>query len=329
MTAADLPRIPLAVLPTPLEEAPRLSRYLGGPSILVKRDDLTGLALGGNKTRKLEYLLADAVARRADTVVTLGAAQSNHARQTAAACNRLGLRCVLVLRGAETAPGQGNLLLDHVLGAEVRLVDALDDYELAGVAEDVARELRDGGARPYLIPYGGSSAIGAAAYVAAFEELQRQLGGAPIAAIVHATTSGGTQAGLLVGALRSSSRVQEIGISAGPSGEAAARTVTSVMRDLVARLEIPLAPHPDDVIVYDEWVGPGYALPSDEAGEAIRIAARTEGLILDPAYTGKAMAGLIGLVRRGAFSRGDVVVFWHTGGTPALFAMTEGLVERG
>jgi len=329
MQIGNLPRIRLANLPTPLEEAPRLSEFLGGPRIMIKRDDLTGLALGGNKARKLEFLLGQAREAGCDVVITVGAVQSNHARMTAAAARRLGMDAVLVLNGEDPGLAQGNLLLDRVFGADVRIVQTDDDYVLMGVVDDVARHLRKDGRRPYVIPRGGSNAFGAAAYMTAALELLTQANqmGVRVDAIVHASSSGGTQSGLYTGTKVTESGVQVIGISVGPKKEVVARRVLGIVGELVQMLELRWRPHLDDIIVYDDFVGERYGVPTPECLEAIRLLARTEGILLDPVYTGKAMAGLRGLVAREQLRPGQNVVFWHTGGQPALFAHAPVLQE--
>jgi D-cysteine desulfhydrase family pyridoxal phosphate-dependent enzyme len=327
MQLGHLPRIPLAVRPTPLQEAARLSSYLGGPRILIKRDDLTGLALGGNKARKLELLLGEARAQGADVIITVGAMQSNHARMTAAAARLLGWEAILVLSGEEPAEAQGNLLLDRIFGAEVRLINTSEDYVLMGIVQDLVRELTDRGRRPYVIPRGGSTGLGAAAYVEAGVEAFGQLNalGVRADAIVHASTSGGTQSGLLAATKWSRAGASVVGISAGPPAATVTRRVTGIVRDLAALLGTEWEVHPDDVLVYDHYVGEGYGIPAVGTIEAIKMVARTEGILLDPVYTGKAMAGLIDLIRRGTFTRGQTVLFWHTGGVPALFAHAQTL----
>jgi D-cysteine desulfhydrase family pyridoxal phosphate-dependent enzyme len=329
MQLGKFPRVRLASLPTPLEEMPRLTEILGGPRLLIKRDDLTGLALGGNKARKLEFLLGEARASGADVVVTTGALQSNHARITAAAARKLGMRAVLVLSGEEPAEYQGNLLLDIIFGAEVRVIQSEEEYVLLATMEDVARELSREGHRPYLIPTGGSTALGVCAYIEAAMELLLQANGMGVAvdAIVHATSSGGTQAGLFVGMKLAQARVQLVGISAGPPREVVERRVTTLVDDVSRLLRLDLRGHPDDLIVLDGYVGEGYGIPSPECLEAIRLVARTEGILLDPVYTGKAMAGLIDWIRQGRFEPSQTVVFWHTGGVPALFAHARVLGE--
>lgn len=327
MQLGHLPRIPLAVRPTPMQEAPRLSAYLGGPRILIKRDDLTGLALGGNKARKLELLLGEAQAQGADVIVTVGAAQSNHARLTAAAARLLGMEAILVLTGEEPPEAQGNLLLDRIFGAEVRLINTTEEYVLMGIVQDLARELTGRGRRPYVIPRGGSTGLGAAAYLEAGVEAFSQLNalGVRADAIVHASTSGGTQSGLLTAAKWSRAGASVVGISAGPPAATVTQRVTGIVRDLGRLLDTEWEVHPDDVLVYDDYVGEGYGIPSVGTIEAIKMIARTEGILLDPVYTGKAMAGLIDLVRRGTYTRGQTVLFWHTGGVPALFAHVQKL----
>ncbi len=322
MQLGSLPRVKLAHLPTPLEEAPRLSEYLGGPRLWVKRDDLTGLALGGNKARKLEFLLGQARAQDADVVITVGAVQSNHCRMTAAAAKRLGMDAIVVLNGQEPELRQGNLLLDSLFGAEIRIIQTDDDYILMGVVEDLARQLRRDGRHPYIIPRGGSNALGAAAYLEASLEMLAQANslGIRVDAIVHASTSGGTQSGLYTGTKMTESGVQVIGISAGPKRDVVTKRVLGIVSELTGMLELRWRPHPDDLLVYDDYVGERYGVPTQECLDAIRVMARTEGILLDPVYTGKAMAGLIGLIRQERFKRDQTVVFWHTGGQPALFA---------
>jgi D-cysteine desulfhydrase len=327
----DLPRIPLAHLPTPVEELPRLTRELGGARLLVKRDDQTGLAGGGNKTRKLEFLVAEALARRADTLVTAGAAQSNHCRQTAAAAARAGLACVLVLGGQppDGAPG-GNLLLDTLLGAQIRWTGPQRRGE---ELERVAEELRSAGRRPYVIPYGGSNALGAAAYALAMRELAAQSpGGSRLKAvdrIVIASSSGATQAGLVVGARGAGYRGQILGISI-DKGEAGDDPypvhLARLANATAALLRMNETFTPDDFAVNRDYLGGGYGVVGAPEREAIRLAGRCEGLLVDPVYTGRALAGLIDLVRRREIGAHETVLFWHTGGLPALFAYADALV---
>jgi L-cysteate sulfo-lyase len=314
-------RYPLAHLPTPLEPMARLSAALGGPQIWIKRDDQTGLATGGNKTRKLELLIADALDQQADVVLTVGAVQSNHCRQTAAAAARAGLGCVLVLRGEAPPHAQwtGNLLLDDLLGARLWWAgdhDPLEALAAAAQAEQAA------GRRPYVIPYGGSNEVGAAAYALAFEELwgQMQAQGLDFARVVFASSSGGTQAGLIVGAAACGYRGQVLGISVDKTGGHLRETVAALLAPTAAHLGLDLDLGPGDVLVNDDYLGGGYAVLTAAEREAVRLIARTEGILLDPVYTGKAMAGLLGLIRTGEIDASEQVLFWHTGGLPALFA---------
>ncbi len=329
MQLGRLPRLKVAALPTPLEEAPSLSAYLGGPRLLFKRDDITGLAFGGNKVRKIEYLMGEAVDRGCDVVVTVGAVQSNHARVTAAAARRLGLDAIVVLNGEEPPQRQGNLLLDAIFGAEIRIVNTEDDYVLMGVVEDVARDLRRKGRNPYVIPRGGATALGAAAFVNAGLELLDQLNGRGIwtDAIVHASTSGGTQAGLYTAMKVTQSGIRVVGVSAGPRRDVVTGRVWGLVDELTRLLGLDWRPHPDDIVVTDEYVGERYGVPTPAGLDAIRLVARTEGILLDPVYTGKAMAGLIDMVRSGQFTPDQTVVFWHTGGQPTLFAYAGWLAE--
>lgn len=329
MQLGRLPRLKLAALPSPLEEAPSLSAYLGGPRIMFKRDDITGLAFGGNKARKAEYLMGEAIDRGCDVVITVGAVQSNHARVTAAAARRLGLDAVLVLSGEEPALRQGNLLLDAIFGADMRIVNTDDDFVLMGVVEDVARDLRRQGRNPYVIPMGGSTALGAAAFVNAGLELLDQLNSRGIRAdaIVHSSGSGGTQAGLYTAMKVTQSHIQVIGVSAGSARDVVTSRIRGLIDDLIALLGLDWRPHPDDIVVTDAYAGERYGVPTPGCLDAIRLAARTEGIILDPVYTGKAMAALIDMARTGQFAPDQTVVFWHTGGQPALFAYADSLAE--
>jgi D-cysteine desulfhydrase family pyridoxal phosphate-dependent enzyme len=324
-------RFYLAHLPTPLEPMSRLTSALGGPEIWIKRDDQTGLATGGNKTRKLELLISDALARKADVVLTVGAVQSNHCRQTAAAAARAGLDCVLVLGGNAPPPGSwtGNLLLDDLLGA--RIWWAGDDDPPAAM-EAAADAERAAGHRPYTIPYGGSNAIGAAAYALAFGELHRQLDEGrddePLRfdRILFASSSGGTQAGLVVGAKANNFAGQVLGISVDKTGDKLRETIAALLAPTAERLGHDLDLGPGDVEINDDYLGGGYAVLTKAERDAIRLVAGLEGILLDPVYTGKAMAGLIDLVRRREIGRDERILFWHTGGTTALFAYAGGLV---
>ena len=318
-------RYPLAHLPTPIAPLPRLSELLGGPRLLVKRDDLTGLATGGNKTRKLEFLIADALAQQADTVISTGAAQSNHCRQTAAAAARAGLRCILVLGPMAPPTTTGNLLLDHLVGAQIRWSGDRDQIEMM---QEVAEEERSVGRTPYIIPYGGSNPIGATGYVLAMEELTRQMirEELRIDHIVFASSSGGTQAGMTVGALAHHFNGSLLGISVAPPADELAANVLRLAQETAEHLTLRLDIDPQRIVVNDNYIGAGYGIMGEPEREAISLAARNEGLLVDPVYTGRALAGLIDLIRQNTYRRDETVLFWHTGGTPALFAHAEALL---
>jgi len=324
-----LPRASLAHLPTPLEEMPRLSAALGGPRLFVKRDDCTGLGTGGNKTRKLEFLVADAQAKGADTLVTDGGVQSNHCRQTAAAAARTGMDCVLVLQRGFSDEETGNLLLDRILGAQVVLIDAAAN--LADAVAEAAAELERSGKTPYVIPTGGSNGVGAMGYANAIREIAVQAVelGLGFDAIVTASGSGGTQGGLVVGKKLFDQPAQIVGISDGEPSEELTEMILEVASDAERVLGRPLGLSSDDVRVFDEYYGEGYGIPTPEMVEAVHLVARSEGILLDPVYSGKAMAGLLDLIRRGHFEPTQNVLFIHTGGTPALFAYREALAADG
>jgi D-cysteine desulfhydrase family pyridoxal phosphate-dependent enzyme len=305
-----------------------VSARLGGPRILVKRDDQTGLATGGNKARKLAFILADAQAKQADVIITWGSLQSNWCRQTAAGAAALGMRAILLLSKREEGPVavDGNLLLDEILGAEIHLLEPGTDSE--AVAERLAGEERAAGNRPYVVSVGGSGTggsmdkpLGAMGYIDAFLETHRQaldIGQEPDY-LVFATGSGGTQAGLVVGAKVAGAKTKIIGISVSGSAEAISENVARIANQTVEALELNLAFAPSDILVFDDYVGEGYGKLTQGTVDAIRMVAREEGILLDPVYTGKAMSGLVGLVKAGYFDEDDVVVFLHTGGTPGLF----------
>jgi D-cysteine desulfhydrase family pyridoxal phosphate-dependent enzyme len=309
------PRLKFAALPTPIEDVPRLSQYLHAPRILVKRDDLTGLGLGGNKTRKLEFLLAEALANGARTLITTGAVQSNHCRQTAAAAARFGLDCILVLAGDPPNTTTGNLLIDHLFGAEIVWATRPRREQTLQSAFDLAWEQ---GRRPYLVPYGGSSPTGAAAYAFAVQELVDQ--NTAIDWIVFASSSGGTQAGLIVGASIFGFSGRILGISVDEPQHILQARVAEIATATADFLGEPKRFSPSDILVNSDYLGAGYGVLGEPEIEAIRLFARQAGLLLDPVYTGRAAAGLIDLIRKGFFRRDETILFWHTGGTPALFA---------
>lgn len=309
------PRLRFAHLPTPIEAMPRLSAALGGPQLWVKRDDQTGLALGGNKTRKLEYLLASAQAEGAATLISAGAVQSNHCRQTVAAAAKFGFDCILVLFGDPPDIPDGNHLLHRLLGAEIVFTEREVVQEKL---DEVFSQAQSAGRKPYLIPYGGSNPTGAMGYVNAMLELAEQ----ELCPdwIVFPSSSGGTQAGMLVGAKLSGFTGKILGISV---DEPAA-----MLKPRVAELATATAAHvgenwqykAEEVLVNDDYIGEGYAVMGEPEIEAIQLFAQQEALLVDPVYTGRAAAGMIDLIRKGFFKKDETVLFWHTGGSPALFA---------
>ena len=315
----------MAELPTALEEAPRLAKAIGIERLLVKRDDLTGLALGGNKARKLEFLMAEAQAMGADVILTCGGGQSNHARMTAAAARKLGMDVILFLDDPMPPVFGGNLLLDVILGAEIRFLGTVPYPEVEKAMAEEAAKLTAQGRTPYVIPVGGSTPLGAIGYVDAIREVRGQLKqfGAEGVDIVMALGSAGTIAGVVVGCYLFLPDASPIGISVSrPAAKARARA-EMIANEAAKLIGIGHEPELHRLRVFDEYIGEGYAIPTKEGIEAILMAARTEGLILDPVYTGKAMAGLIDLARKGEIGRGRPVLFWHTGGAGGLFACEE------
>lgn len=325
MQIDEIPRVSLVHEPTPLHLLDRLSLALGGVQVWCKRDDLTRLALGGNKLRKLEFLLREALDQGADTVITTGAAQSNHARLTAAAAASLGLRTILVLGGPKIGLGQGNLLLDELVGAEVRLQPWASWDEAAQVLEDVAAEVRESGRRPYVVPLGGTNALGVLGYVLAAREIAQQTAGHPPRAVLCASSSGGTQAGLLLGQRLYHLPFEVIGIAVGQPAAQMVPKVAALATAAAALLDADPVPE-SAVVIRDEYIGLGYGQLDAATAAAIRTVASMEGILLDPVYTGKAMAGLLDMARGGQWKAGERVVFLHTGGVPALFAYWDALV---
>jgi D-cysteine desulfhydrase family pyridoxal phosphate-dependent enzyme len=309
-------RVALANLPTPLGDLDRLATALGTRTrLLVKRDDLTGLALGGNKTRKLELLGAEAVARGCDALVTGGGAQSNHARQTAAAANRLGLACHLALSGDPPEHRDGNLLIDGLLGATLHFMESAGYYDTERNIEKLAAELAADGLRPHAIPVGGASVTGAVAYALAVDELRAQLPEDPDWMFV-ADGSGGTHAGILAG-LGAASRTRVVGVDVGTRPDL--DDVVPALAADAARAAGRDEPSPTVIVDHDHF-GAGYGRLTDECVSALRLLARTEGIVLDPVYSGKAMAALLASLHDGRIGPDETVLFWHTGGSPALFA---------
>ncbi len=319
----SIPKINIAHLPTPIEPLPRLSAALRGPRISIKRDDQTGLAFGGNKTRKLEYLVAEAQANGARTLITAGALQSNHCRQTAAAAARYGFKCILVLYSTVSADSHelklpspsANLLLDQLLGAELVLTtrDRRDQ-----VLQETFQKAWDSGERPYLIPYGGSSATGAAAYVFAMQEFISQQ--QPADWILFPSSSGGTHAGLVLGARMFGFKGRVLGISIDEPEQKLKEHVAALATQTADFLGEKMAFESSDIEVNANYLGGGYGVMAAPEREAIELFARSEGILLDPVYTGRAAAGMIDLIRCRYFPEDANLLFWHTGGSPALFA---------
>ncbi|MDY4317096.1 D-cysteine desulfhydrase [Pectobacterium actinidiae] len=325
MHLARFPRLSLGHFPTPLEALPNLSAYLGGPTIYIKRDDATGLATGGNKTRKLEFLLADAQQQGADVIITQGATQSNHVRQTIAAAAKLGLKTKVLLEKRVEDYGEdyqrsGNVLLDNLLGGEI--IDHLPaGTDMQQAMETLAESLRKEGLKPYVIPGGGSSPVGALGYVACAEELlfqssQQRL---RIDHIVHATGSTGTQAGLVTGLVATNSQIPLLGISVRAPKAKQEENVYALAQRTWQLLGIPGELPRSAVQVNSDYVGKGYGIPTEGTLEALRLLAQLEGILLDPVYSGKGMAGLIDLIRQGHFRADENIVFIHTGGSAGLF----------
>lgn len=305
-----------AHLPTPVEHLERLSGYLGGPSIYVKRDDLTGLALGGNKTRKLEFLVADAMEKRCKTLVSAGALQSNHCRQTAAAAAKFGLGCILVLNGEPGMAATGNYLLDRLFGAETVIVREREDR--ARVLDEVYAKAEKEGKKPYLVPYGGSSPVGALGYAFAVREFLEQW--LKTDYMVFGSSSGGTHAGLVLGKRLFGYNGTMLGISIDESADNLKNMVSALASEASELLGSRINFAAEEINADDSYCKAGYGVLTDEEREAIKLFAEYEGLLLDPVYTGRAAAGLIDLIRKGRFKKSDTLLFWNTGGQPALFA---------
>ena len=335
MQVGHIPRVRLGLFPTPLQELTRLSQALGGPRLFLKRDDLNGLGLGGNKLRKLEYAFAEAQSLGATAVITIGGIQSNHVRLTAAAANRLGMKSVLILRGAKPEASSGNLLIDEILGpSEIHFVGG-DGYPPAGKqdsiadgkAEEVARRLRSEGETPYIIPNGCKAFHGALGYSGCVLETMAQLRELDLAPTAFVATVGTTSmlTGLLLGAhLHAGGEPDVIGVSVvSTSAEALAERIAKGLDEAVETLGLKIRIPRSDIIVLGDYVGEGYAIPSEAMKEAVLRLARTEGIVMDPVYNGKTLTGLLDLVAGNRFTRDDVVVMVHSGGVPGLFAETQ------
>ncbi len=331
MLLSRFPRVSLAHLPTPLELMPRLSEHLGGPNIYVKRDDCTGLGTGGNKTRKLEFLMADAVAKNADVIITQGAVQSNHARQTAAAACKMGMDCELIFENRVESPSDpymnsGNILLDKIFGAKRRDVDKGTDMDAA--MEEVAEELRSNGKTPYIIPGGGSNRIGALGYVDCALEFQSQANneGIVIDHVVHATGSAGTQAGLIVGLKATNANIPLLGIGVNAPQDVQEEKVYKLAVETADYVGAPGVVQREDIVANCDYVGEGYGIPTIAMNDAVMLLARLEGLLFDPVYSGKGLAGMIDLIGKGYFEGARDIVFVHTGGSAGLFGYSDKLI---
>lgn len=322
----SLPRFSLANLPTPLDELPRLSAELG-LRVVIKRDDLTGFAMGGNKARKLEFLVADALKKKADVLVTGGGVQSNHIRTTAAAARKAGMDAVGVFFSSPTGEVNGNLLLDRILGAQLVYAQA-DKHETELMIQRVCDDLRAQGRNPYLIPVGGSTKLGVFSYVLAVGELLEQLQAQKIAldAVVVTTGSCGTHAGVLAGMKYYGANIPVHGVTVSRVRDECFERIPRLLQETQPLLDREIVWNDDDIIVHDEYLGEAYAKITPEARAAIQRVARLEGIFLDPVYTAKTMAGLIDLVARGTFARGSTVLFWHTGGAPGIFGFPQDVV---
>ena len=324
------PRVSLAHLPTPLELMPNLSKALGGPEIWVKRDDCTGLASGGNKTRKLEFSMAAALDEGADTIVTVGAVQSNHVRQTAAAAAKLGMACEVLLEHRVVDPSEpyaksGNVFLDKMFGANLRGYAGGTDF--AAAMDEVCGEVRAAGGKPYIIPGGASNTIGALGYVNCAIELLQQAEeqGLTIDHLVTATGSAGTQAGLAVGLKALKSSIPMLGIGVNIPKEAQEEKVFALAQETAEYIGKPGIVAREDIVANCDYVGDGYGVPTKSMNEAVMMLARLEGLLFDPVYSGKGLAGMIDLIRKGEFKDASNIVFLHTGGSAALFAYLDQL----
>ncbi len=330
MQLDDFPRVSLAHLPTPLEAMPRLSEHLGGPQIYVKRDDCTGLATGGNKTRKLEFSMGEALQQGADTIITVGAVQSNHVRQAAAAACKLGLHCEVLLEHRVAHPSDlyrssGNVLLDRLFGANLREYDKDTDFDTE--MEVIAEQIRSSGGKPYIIPGGASNPVGALGYVNCAVELLQQAEEASIDFDHFVTTSGsaGTHAGLAVGLRGSACDKPILGFGVNAPQDIQEQRVYELACETAEYAGAPGVVRRDDIFADCSYVGPGYGEPTEAMNEAVLLAARLEGLLFDPVYTGKALAGLIDYIREGRIAADSSVVFLHTGGAAGLFAYADTL----
>ena len=315
-------RIKLGHFPTPIEHLKNITKYLGGPNIFIKRDDCTGLATGGNKTRKLEFLIPDAIKNKAELVVTVGAIQSNHARQTAAACALMGLKCLIVLEQRLKDPPEaymksGNVFLDKLFGAEIKICPK--DKDVSEYSEKLIKDIKSKGTNVYFIPGGGSNAIGALGYVECLNEIIKENNKYNFTQIIHATGSSGTQAGLLAGKKYFDCNIPVTGICIRHKKDTQVDKVYMEAKKTCEKLRCSILDK-SDVILYDEYIGSGYGEPTESMIEATNLLAKKEAILLDPVYSGKGFAGLIGLIRNKKFTKDDNVLFIHTGGAVSLSA---------
>jgi L-cysteate sulfo-lyase len=328
MLLTGFPRATLAHLPTRLEFLPRLTKHLGGPQIWVKRDDCTGLATGGNKTRKLEFSMGEALEQGADTIITVGAVQSNHVRQTAAAAAKLGMHCEILLEHRVENPGglylrSGNVLLDRIFGANLREYKKGTNFDAE--METIAGEIRANGGVPYIIPGGASNPVGALGYVGCAEELLQQCEAQDVTFdhVVLASGSAGTHAGLAVGLRASGSKLPILGIGVNVPRDEQQAKVFDLACATAEYIDRPGCVAREDIVADCNYVGPGYGEPTEGMNEAVLMLAREEGLLFDPVYSGKALAGMIDYIREGRFTQGQKIVFLHTGGAAGLFAYAD------
>ena len=317
---------------TPIEYLGNLSKVMGGPNIYIKRDDLLGLTSGGNKTRKLEFLMAEALEQEADTILTCGAVQSNHCRLTLAAAVKEGLKCQLILEervpGSYAPEASGNNFLFRLLGVEdVRVVPGGSD--MMAELEKLAEELRAQGRKPYIIPGGGSNPTGALGYVSCAQEIQEQAFemGINFDHIVSASGSAGTHAGLISGIIGNNMNIPMTGISVNRPKEVQTDAVFSLAERTLEKLGSANKIKREDVVVFDDYVGPGYSRPTQSMVDAVQLLARTEAILMDPVYTGKTMAGMLDLIRKGYFKDCENILFVHTGGSPALYAYEDVIIN--
>lgn len=332
MDLARFPRRRYTEGPTPLEHLPHLTRHMNGPHLFIKRDDLLGLSAGGNKTRKLEFLVADALRQGADTLITCGAVQSNHCRLTLAAAVKEGMKCRLVIEqrvpDSYDPDASGNNFLFRLLGVE-KITVVEGGVDLAAAMQAEADELAEEGRKGYVIPGGGSNPLGALGYVGCAQEIISQAfdRGIQFDHLVCASGSGGTHSGLLVGLDGMSSRIPVIGISVRRSVSVQEELIGGLVAETRDFLGIPSEPREGELRIFDDYVGGGYSIPTEAMVEAVRTFARLEGILLDPVYSGKAAAGLLDLVEKGHFREGEKVLFLHTGGSPGLYAYQDVLLE--